>query len=63
MERNNALTPASLAYAEMRLILAKILWHFDLELVPHQDDWMSNQRVFALWEKPALQIRLTPVQR
>lgn len=47
----------------MRLILAKILWHFDLELVPHQDDWMSNQRVFALWEKPALQVRLTPVQR
>ncbi|KAL1644258.1 hypothetical protein SLS61_008860 [Didymella pomorum] len=53
----------NLAYAEMRLILAKILFHFDLELVQPGQDWMSGQRVFALWEKPALEVRLTPVVR
>jgi hypothetical protein len=47
----------------MRLILAKILFHFDLELVQPGQDWMSGQRVFALWEKPALEVRLTPVVR
>ncbi|KAJ4349096.1 hypothetical protein N0V95_004877 [Ascochyta clinopodiicola] len=53
----------NLAYAEMRLILAKLLWTFDLELVQPEQDWMKEQRVFALWEKPPLEVRLTPVQR
>ncbi|KAF3032118.1 hypothetical protein E8E12_000589 [Didymella heteroderae] len=53
----------NLAYAEMRLILAKIVWHFDLELVKPGNEWMRDQRVFALWEKPALEVRLKPVLR
>lgn len=52
----------NLAYAEMRLILAKMLWHFDLELVHPEHDWMGSQKVFALWEKGALDVRLTPVK-
>jgi hypothetical protein len=63
IQDNQTNTPRSLAYAEMRLILAKILFHFDLELVQPGQDWMSGQRVFALWEKPALEVRLTPVKR
>jgi len=51
----------SLAYAEMRLILAKILWHFDLELVDTARDWMGEQKVFALWEKGSLDVKLTAV--
>lgn len=47
----------------MRLILAKVLWHFDVELVQPGNEWMRDQRVFALWEKPALEVRLTPVKR
>ncbi|KAF1930395.1 cytochrome P450 3A4 [Didymella exigua CBS 183.55] len=53
----------NLAYAETRLILAKILWHFDLELVKPGKEWMRDQRVFLLWEKPSLDVRLRPVQR
>ncbi|KAF2625088.1 cytochrome P450 monooxygenase-like protein [Macroventuria anomochaeta] len=53
----------NLAYAEMRLIMAKLLFHFDLALVHPERDWMEKQRVFALWEKPSLDVRLTPVQR
>lgn len=47
----------------MRLILAKILLTFDLELVNPGSEWMRDQRVFALWEKPALEVRLMPVVR
>lgn len=53
----------NLAYAEMRLILAKVLFNFDLELVDKTNDWMKNQKVFALWEKPSLMVTLRPVQR
>ena len=53
----------NLAYAEMRLILAKVLFNFDLELVDKTNDWMKNQKVFALWEKPSLMVSLRPVQR
>ncbi|CAG8957787.1 hypothetical protein HYFRA_00000125 [Hymenoscyphus fraxineus] len=49
----------SLANAEMRLVLARILWAFDLELQPESKNWM-DQRAFALWEKPALMVKITP---
>jgi cytochrome P450 len=53
----------SLAYAEMRLIMAKVLFNFDLELVDKRGDWMEGQKVFTLWQKPSLMVRLHPVQR
>ncbi|KAI8939232.1 hypothetical protein NX059_005058 [Plenodomus lindquistii] len=51
----------NLALAEMRLILAKMLFNFDLELVNKEKDWM-NQKVYTLWEKPGLDIKITPVR-
>ncbi|CAG8948790.1 hypothetical protein HYFRA_00001912 [Hymenoscyphus fraxineus] len=48
----------NLAIAEMRLILAKILWNFDLELMPESRDW-DNQKTYALWEKTPLMVKLT----
>jgi cytochrome P450 len=53
----------SLAYAEMRLILAKIVFAFDLELVEKERDWMGEQKVFTLWDKSALMVKIKPVQR
>ena len=52
----------SLAYAEMHLILTRVLWRFDLELLPESRGWYS-QRVFGLWEKGGMMVKLTPVQR
>lgn len=52
----------SLAYAEMRLVLTKVLFNFDLELVDKDVDWMAGQKVFTLWEKPSLMVKLTPVK-
>ena len=53
----------SLAAAEMRLVLSKMFWNFNIEL--HADtrtDWF-DQRVFTLWEKPPLFLQLQPVIR
>ncbi|KAF2106292.1 cytochrome P450 monooxygenase-like protein [Lophiotrema nucula] len=53
----------NLAYAEMRLIAAKLLFKFDLELVDKELDWMAANKVFTLWEKPSLMVKLHSVQR
>ncbi|KAI0180600.1 cytochrome P450 [Hypoxylon sp. FL1284] len=45
----------NLAVHEMRLILARVLWNFDLALDPVSDGW-HEQRIFALWEKPPLRV-------
>ncbi|KAK7927301.1 cytochrome p450 [Apiospora marii] len=51
----------NLAYAEMRLILAKIIFNFDIHLADNSEDWINRQSVYFLWEKPALHVHLTPV--
>ncbi|RYP69226.1 hypothetical protein DL771_006194 [Monosporascus sp. 5C6A] len=53
----------NLAYAEMRLILAKIVWNFDMALDNDSKDWLNNQKCYILWAKPPLNVRLTPVAR
>jgi len=47
----------NLAYAEMSLILARLLFDFDLELDDEKLDWM-NQQVFTLWQKSPMMVRL-----
>ncbi|KKY18590.1 putative cytochrome p450 [Diplodia seriata] len=51
-----------LAYHEMRLILANVLWHFDLDLCAESKDWM-DQEVYTIWEKGPLMCKLKPVVR
>jgi averantin hydroxylase len=47
----------------MKLILSKILLNFNLELdEPRTGDWM-RQKVYVLWEKPPLWVKLTPFKR
>ncbi|OPB41811.1 cytochrome P450 monooxygenase [Trichoderma guizhouense] len=50
----------NLAYAEMRLILAKILWNFDISLHPDSKEWLQDNRAFTLWQKPDLNIYIKP---
>jgi cytochrome P450 len=47
----------NLAYNEMRLILARVLWNFDLELCDESREWYQ-QKTYILWEKPPLMCRL-----
>ncbi|KAE8389477.1 cytochrome P450 [Aspergillus alliaceus] len=43
----------NLAYAEMRTILAKILWHFDLSIEAQSTDW-DNAKSYIVWENRPL---------
>ncbi|OJJ94721.1 hypothetical protein ASPACDRAFT_37352 [Aspergillus aculeatus ATCC 16872] len=47
----------SLAYLEMRLTLAKLVYHFDMELCPTSERW-NDQRTYFIWHKPSLMVRL-----
>lgn len=50
----------SLAYAEMRLILARLLFMFDLRLADDEDVWdWGTQKTFIFWEKKALKVKLS----
>ncbi|TVY14779.1 Cytochrome P450 monooxygenase aclL [Lachnellula arida] len=49
----------NLAYVEMRLLLARLLFGFDIEATPEVQGWLK-QKVYLLWNKPALWIRLVP---
>lgn len=57
--------PAStIAWTQMKLYLAKILWTFDVEAVPGQD--LSSDRdfsVYTMWDKPRFWVRFVPVKR
>ncbi|KAI9737244.1 MAG: hypothetical protein M1818_005776 [Claussenomyces sp. TS43310] len=52
----------NLAYVEMRLVLVRLLWEFDLELVDQEQKW-DETKVFLIWAKKPLWIRLHPVKR
>jgi len=49
----------NLAYVEMRLCLARILFSFDIEPTARIQGW-PDQKVFLLWKKPGLWIKMKP---
>jgi hypothetical protein len=42
----------------MKFVLAKLLWNFDFELCKESEKWAETQKVFVLWEKRPLMVRL-----
>ncbi|KAI2709931.1 hypothetical protein DTO006G1_9212 [Penicillium roqueforti] len=46
-----------LANCEIRLILCKLLYHFDITLRPESTNW-ADQKAYFLWDKPALMVTL-----
>ncbi|KAG7050710.1 cytochrome P450 [Colletotrichum scovillei] len=49
----------NLAYAEMKMILAKVIWNFDLQLAAQSKNWIDHD-VYLLYNKPPLMVHLTP---
>ncbi|KAH6660272.1 cytochrome P450 [Truncatella angustata] len=49
----------NLAYVEMRTILARTLWNFDLKINDESLNWL-DQKNFSLWAKPSLMAYLRP---
>lgn len=54
----------NLAYLEMHVTLAKVVFAFDFELVsPDVEDWNKACKVYGMWQKPALMVKFHPVTR
>ncbi|KAH9992013.1 cytochrome P450 [Xylariaceae sp. FL0662B] len=53
----------NLAYAEMRLIMARVIYNFDMTLADESRDWLRTQKAYGIWDKPPLYIHLTPVAK
>lgn len=51
----------NLAYVEMKLITARLLWHFDIENAT-EGNWL-DQKVYMVWEKKPLWVKLHPANR
>lgn len=52
-----------LAITEARLVTAKLLWHFDVELDGPHDTWVKDARFYVLWQLQPLNVKLTPVRQ
>ncbi|POS72816.1 FAD binding domain-containing protein [Diaporthe helianthi] len=46
----------TMSYAEMRMVLAKVLLNFDLELADPSEDWWFTQDTYFVWEKKPLMV-------
>ncbi|KAF6803257.1 cytochrome p450 [Colletotrichum sojae] len=53
----------SLASAEMRYILSRFLWNFDVDRTEQSQGWMENQKAYLVWDKPPLPLSLKPVEK
>lgn len=51
----------NMAYHEIRLILSKVLWNFDMQLCSESGNW-NEQKVFIMWDKQPLYCQLRPVR-
>jgi aspirochlorine biosynthesis cytochrome P450 monooxygenase len=68
-DRRKALHPFSLgprnciglhlAYAEMRIILARLIWNFDMELCEESKNWADGMKVFMIYQRAPLMVKLT----
>lgn len=53
-----------LAYLEMRLILARLLWNFDMQLDSRDKDFVwTSQKAFLVWKKKPLRIAFLERER
>jgi len=59
MERIANRSLSSLAYLELRCIVAKVMYAYDLELVDKELDWEKKSKAWAMWWKPDLDVKIT----
>lgn len=46
-----------------RLVVAKVLWSYDVEQSSKPLDFDRDFRVYSMWVKPELRVRLRPATR
>lgn len=47
----------------MRLILARMIWNFDMKLSEESRGWDDKSQVYLLWEKGPVNVYLTPREK
>ena len=52
----------NLAYIEMRIILAKLVYSYDWTLTK-DIDWLESSKLYQLWTKPNLMVQFSPAPR
>ena len=52
----------SLAWMEIRCVLCKLLWNFNLRMESPDYEW-NEQGTYVMWDKKQMLISLTPVKR
>ncbi|KAJ2893597.1 hypothetical protein MKZ38_008420 [Zalerion maritima] len=52
----------NLAYLEIRIILAKMVWAYDWELVDKELEFFEQTEMYLLWKKPSMFVRFHPKQ-
>ena len=45
----------------MRLILARIIFNFDMHVADDSRNWLQGQKIDIIWVKPPLNVYMTPV--
>lgn len=56
-----ACTGREIAWSQIRLFLAKVLWTFDVELIYGKDFTLDRDfSTYVMWNKPELRVRFTP---
>lgn len=51
---------SSLGYAEISIILARVLWSFDIVVAEESRHWRENLKGWVLWEKRPFWLYLIP---
>lgn len=54
----------NLAYMEMRIVLARLVWEFDWEFQSKTVNWeKDNKLLVIMWEKPDITVKYLPAER
>lgn len=52
----------NLGWHEIRLVMAKMVYNFDLELCEESRGWAEGLNAYIVWERPPLMIKAIPVK-
>ncbi|KAK1701965.1 cytochrome P450 [Colletotrichum lupini] len=54
----------AMAYLVLRIMFAKLCWKFQWELLNKNEmDWDRDLRLYIVWQKPKVHVRITPFER
>ena len=61
LEGRHACLGRHLAMLELRLVLAKLVWHFDLLADERVEGWLGRCKLYTVWARPPLMVKVRKV--